>query len=147
VTEAAFTGASMTEEAFSALNARVRTAEGFRAEAYQDTTGVLTIGYGCSVRSWSESFAARVLTIQLAEAEDAVTERLPWTVGLSDQRQATLTEMAFNLGITGLLGFHDFLGHLQRAEWPQAGMQLLASVADHEEPARVQRWIAEITNG
>jgi lysozyme len=137
----------VTPAALDTVVAHLQADEGFRESLYDDSEGVPTIGYGTALRGWSQRKASTVLLFDVNEAIDGVLGALPWSGTLSEARFGVLVEMCYNLGLNGLLGFHDFLGHLQRAEWPQAGMQLLASVADHEEPARVQRWIAEITNG
>ena len=137
----------MTLSVLDTAVADLEVDEAFRADLYLDTRGVSTIGYGTSLRAWSEKKALAVLSFDAAVACTEVQGALPWASTLSTARMAVLVEMSYNLGITGLLGFQQFLAHLHAGDWSAAGLQLTASLADHEEPARVARWVEKIANG
>lgn len=52
---------------------------------------------------------------------------LPWIKQLDITREAILIEMSFNLGVTGLLGFHNTLAAVQAGRWADAATAMLAS--------------------
>lgn len=137
----------MTDATLTLVRVQLEADEGFRTTLYYDSAGVPTIGYGTACRNWSPAFAESVLLLTVSEADRALVHALPWVTGLDDVRYAVLIQMVYNLGLIGLLGFHEMLGHLERGEYPTAAQQLLASAADHEEPARVARWATQLTEG
>lgn len=146
---------TMTPDALNARLDAIKESEAFRSDVYDDATGspirlptagTPTIGFGCACKGWSTRLATAVLLFQYNEALDAVQQALPWSGRLDDVRFGTLAEMCYNMGLQGVLGFSKFLGHLQAGEWAAAGVQLTASTADHEEPARIARWVREINH-
>lgn len=118
--------------------ARMKTEEGFRATAYRDTAGHLTIGYGFNVDAGISQYAAlELLTAQAAE----VTEMLAgfwWAKGLDDIRLSVLVDLAFNLGPSGLLHFPKMLTAIGTKDWQAAHDELLNSDAARQLPARYQ---------
>lgn len=137
----------MTPAALEAVVAQLKSDEGFRADLYYDGKGVPTCGYGQTIRNWSPSFAEAILRLTLAQCITDVAMALPWSNILDDVRLGVLWQLRYNLGVHGLLEFHEMLGHLERGEYPQAGLQLIASAADHEEPARIARWAKQLDTG
>jgi lysozyme len=99
---------------------RLQTEEGFRATAYQDTQGHTTIGYGFNVNAGiSKTEAAALLVAQLQE-RDAMLQQLPWYAGLDPVRQSVCLDIAFNDGLSGLLGFPKMIEALAAGNWPEA---------------------------
>lgn len=91
----------MTRTINAAGTALVRAYEGLRLDAYQDTSGVWTIGYGHTrgVKSGdciSTAQAEQFLDVDLAEAERAVAELV--RVPLTDNQFSTLVSFVFNTG-------------------------------------------------
>jgi lysozyme len=122
------------------LLANLRAHEGFRAFVYDDATGERivpgttvqgnpTIGYGWALNKRPMArVQAEVLLREMAqEVIFDVQHRLPWAVDLDDVRKVTLYELAYNLGIAGLLGFPKMLTALRRARWAEAGNELMDS--------------------
>lgn len=138
----------MTTEAYDAAVAQLKVDEGYRADPYKDSIkGVLTIGYGCALRAWSPAFAEQVLRVKLDECLQELITALPWVSGLDDVRGAVLLEMDYNLGRQGVLGFHMMLPALEHGDYHGAAVALRDSLADHEEPLRVERWAIAIESG
>ena len=79
-----------------------------------------------------------------AKAELDVLAHLPWVANLDPARQSVLVEMAFNMGIAGLLEFRNTLDAINEGRWQDASNGLLTSLAAHQEPARVARWAAKL---
>ena len=138
--------------------------EGLRLTAYDDATGLpvpgggkcegtLTIGYG---HTGADVFPGQIITEAEAEtllandeakAELDVLAHLPWVANLDPARQSVLVEMAFNMGIAGLLEFRNTLDAINEGRWQDASNGLLTSLAAHQEPARVARWAAKLRAG
>ena len=107
--------------------------EGLRLHAYQDSVGVWTIGWGHTgpeVKpglTWTVEEAHAALLADIAHAEQQLDDRLPWWRKLSDVRQDVIVEMAFNLGVGGLLTFDHMLAAVQAGEWRRAASLMLLS--------------------
>lgn len=103
--------------------------EGFRSFPYEDTTGNLTIGWGHNLTSNGLSPAAAAFIFE--EDLEFFIKTLPTVIhfwdSLNDARQIVLVNMAFNLGIKGLLSFKKALGHMESGEFVLAGRELMAS--------------------
>lgn len=111
------------------LKARLRVSEGWRPRMYYDTVGVPTIGYGHSLLNPISPRAGEVILeddIQTV-AIGPLDKHLPWWRALDGVRQVVLAEMAFNLGIVGLLGFTNTLRAVQERRWADAARGMLAS--------------------
>ena len=123
--------------------------EGLRLKPYTDTTGHLTIGFGRNLTTVGLSLAeAEVLLdndIQRAAAD--VQAALPWTGGLDEPRRAALINMAFNLGVQGLLGFPKMLAACERGDWRLAAVEAISSRWAQQVGARAGRLAAQLETG
>jgi lysozyme len=131
------------------LLADLKRDEGLRLKPYRDSVGKLTIGYGRNLDGVgiSEDEAGVLLANDIARATLGVEGQLPWAATLDPLRRRVLVEMAFNMGIEGLLTFQNTLRAIREARWGDASDGLLTSLADHQEPARVGRWATAIKTG
>lgn len=50
---------------------------------------------------------------------------LPWINSLSGVRQAVIADMAFNMGVHGVCGFHDMIECLHNRDWLGASWEML----------------------
>jgi lysozyme len=66
----------------------------------------------------------RLFVTDLEQAVAAVRARLPWTDQLSPARFDALAALAFQLGITGMLGFKKMLAAFERGDWTKAEAEL-----------------------
>lgn len=118
--------------------------EGFRAKLYHCTEGRLTIGYGYNLDAnpanlpgveitayknlgMSERRAAQLLSAVVAGITRDLYQKLPWIVRLNEARQAVLVNMAYNLGIDGLLKFKRTLGLIEHGDYDNAADAMLQS--------------------
>ena len=103
--------------------------EGLRLKPYTDTVGKLTIGVGRNLtdRGISKAEAMHLLDNDILEAQTAVVKALPWTVEIDRPRLEILMNMAFNLGIGGLLKFERFLAAVQEGSYELAAVEMLNS--------------------
>ena len=72
---------------------------------------------------------------------------LSWWRGLDDVRQRVLVNMAFNLGITRLLGFKNTLAAMQAGNYADAAKGMLDSKWATQVGARATRLAAMMRDG
>ncbi len=104
--------------------------EGFRADVYDDATGLPieckgqpTNGYGTRCRQWSRKFAAGVMRLELEEFEEPLLNE-SWYVACNDARKSALLEIAYNQGDAGLEdGYPDLIAAVRAKNWAQAEAQ------------------------
>lgn len=129
----------MTTAGLIALRAELRLDEGCRLQAYRDAGGVWTIGYGHTGPEvhgglvWSQAQAEAQLEADIALVEAECAARLPFWARLDDPRQEVLANLAFNLGIDGLLRWRHTLAAIEAGKYAEAAADILAS-----EPWRTQ---------
>ena len=102
---------------------RIKTEEGFRSAIYNDSEGHPSIGYGLNLDAGiSQRVAAAALQAQLEELQEDLS-KYPWYASLDAVRQSVLLDMAFNLGLAGLLHFPHLLAALSRQDWASAATE------------------------
>lgn len=108
---------------------QIKRHEGFRSKPYKCSMGVLTIGYGRNLESngVSRQEALDMLFTDMAKARKSVIEAVPCATHLDEVRLDTLVNMAFNLGIFGLLKFRRMLAALDAGNYKKASDEMLDS--------------------
>lgn len=136
-----------------ALKRELQGDEGFRPFAYQDHLGFYTIGIGrlCDRRKigsgLTEDEALYLLGNDIAKRWTDLKARLPWVVNLSDVRQRALMNMAFQMGVDGLLGFKNTLALIEAGKFEAAADNALKSKWASQTPERAQRVTDMIRRG
>lgn len=120
---------------------QLRRHEGERLKPYRCTAGKLTIGIGRNLddRGITAEESAYLLNNDIDRVWTELQTRLPWTTGLSDVRQRVLLDMAFNLGIDGLLKFRSTLATIQAGQYHKAGEMMLDSLWARQVGMRAHR--------
>ena len=125
--------------------------EGLRLAAYRDTRGIWTIGFGHAGVApgavWTLDKANAQLAADIAGMAAGLDRALPWWRGLEDVRQDVLCEMAFNLGVEGLLGFAGALRSVRAGDYAMASAQMLLSAWASQVGARARRLAAMMKTG
>lgn len=119
------------------LNAELRRDEGVRYSPYFDTVGVQTVGVGHNLKvkplpaGWTypltDAQVNQLLAEDLKEVFEGLDFDLPWWRTLSYERQRVIANMAFNLGIDGLLGFKNTLAAMEQGRYADAVAGMLKS--------------------
>lgn len=102
--------------------------EGFRSRVYRDSMGKLTIGIGFNLEGGlplSEEAARFILREHVGVFVSDLTNRLPWTMRLSQPRFAVLVNMAYNMGIFRLLTFVKMLKALEADDYETTAWEML----------------------
>jgi lysozyme len=103
--------------------------EGLRLKPYRCSAGKLTIGIGRNLDDVgiSHGEAEIMLRNDIARAEADLDRDLPWWKTLDEVRRRVLVNMAFNLGIRGLLGFKNTLELVRTGRYLDAAQHMLDS--------------------
>lgn len=118
---------------------RLKIDEGFVPYAYQDSLGFWTIGNGTLIDKRgggiTEEEAEYLLRNRVEKARKQLVHALNWTETLDPVRFDVLLNMAFNMGIMGLMGFTKTLGHVKNGDYLMASITMLQS-----------RWAKQVGN-
>jgi len=114
--------------------------EDFRSKPYRDTSkaigfegraGKVTIGYGRNLDDEGISLdeGLDLLQSDVNSKVAALQRALPWAGELLSGDDAprfwVLVNMAFNMGLEGLLGFHRMLSAMEKKQWEIAASEML----------------------
>ena len=136
----------------SKLKEELRRDEGFRSHAYKDHLGFLTIGIGRLIDhrrggGITEEEAEYLLQNDIQKVVAALDKKLPWFKNLSDARQRALINMAFQLGVEGLMAFKKTLRALEVGHYERAAIEVLDSKYYQQTPERAWRVAAMLREG
>jgi lysozyme len=134
------------------LKTQLLREEGAESCAYQDSLGYWTIGVGRLIDSrkgggLSNDEIEFLLENDIKRNYEAVLKALPWMEKLSDQRQAVLIEMAFQMGVSGLLQFKRTLGSIEDGQYGEAAVEMLESKWAKQTPKRAYRMALQMETG
>lgn len=102
--------------------------EGLRLKPYQDTVGVWTVGYGHNLAvPISQRAAWQILRDDVEDARNDCLHSFPWFIELSQERQHAMIDLVFNLGLTRLYGFKEFLKAMALGNYDTAADELIDS--------------------
>lgn len=130
--------------------------EGLRLSAYPDplTGGApWTIGYGCTGKDivegtvWTQEQAYAELVQRVSDLHLQLAQALPWFGELLECRRAVLINMAYQLGVAGLLGFHATLTMVQERRYAAAHDLMLNSLWAQQTPLRAKRLALQMALG
>jgi lysozyme len=129
---------------FDDLIAQLRRDEGFVSHAYRDSLGFWTIGIGRLIDQKkgggiTHEEAAHLLKNDIEKVDKQLQARLPWIVTLSPARRGVLQNMAFQMGIDGVMRFRDTLTMIEQREYTKASQAMLDSTWAKQTPERAKR--------
>lgn len=123
--------------------------EGKRKFPYLDTVGKTTIGYGHNLtdKGLTDAQIMQILEDDVAEVTGALALALPWFDGLTEPRQGVIVNMAFNMGLRGLLAFEKTLGFVEAGDYEQAATEMLNSRWATQVGGRATRLAQQLQTG
>lgn len=115
--------------------------EGLRLKAYKCTANRTTVGVGRNLDDVgiTEDEARYLLRNDIERVKRDLDKHLPWWRMLDETRQRVIQNMAFNLGINGLLGFKNTLAAVKAKNWAAASAGMLSSKWAEQTGARAHR--------
>jgi lysozyme len=131
---------------------QLRRDEGEKLSAYQDHLGYWTIGVGRLIDakkggSISKEESAYLLNNDIDSKVKELRSRIFWFDSLDEARQGVLTNMAFQLGVPGLLGFKNTLEQVRLGNYSNAAQMMLESKWAQQTPERAKRLSKQMLEG
>lgn len=136
----------------------LRADEGEKLRSYRDHLGYWTIGVGHLIdpvrganpapfgadlregKSITAEQSALLLGLDIDAKAAELDRRAPWWRDLTENRQRVLLNMAFQLGVSGLLAFRKAVAAMQVGDYDEAGRQMRDSAwAKTQTPQRAAR--------
>jgi lysozyme len=126
--------------------------EGCVLHAYQDHLGYWTIGIGTLIDKRKGGGITRaealfLLKNRISKVEFDLVQSLPWISQIDRVRYYALVNMAFNLGVKGLLGFKNTLKAVKRGDWEEAAIGIMNSLYAAQVPERAERIAKQMLSG
>lgn len=125
------------------LREQLKRHEGWVPHAYQDHLGFWTIGFGRLIDKnrggrITEEEGEMLLSNDINQKVDELRRHLPWFDRLPPRKKQALANMAFQLGVQGLLRFERTLAAVELGEYAQAQKFALQSKWARQTPKRAQ---------
>lgn len=123
----------------------IKQHEGYRQFPYHCTAGKLTIGIGFNLDDvgLSEEESELLLAHRLGKLKAKLAASLPCFSGLDEVRQACLLDMAYQMGVAGLLKFETTLALVSHRSYENAAKHMLDSRWADQTPIRAKQ-VAEM---
>lgn len=129
----------------------IRSDEGLRLTAYQDTRGVWTIGYGYNLQAhgytktqaaqaiWTKDRAERALSGKIGECVAYLDRTYSAWRNLTGARQAVCVSAVYQLGPRAIPPFAPTIALICRGEYAAAAARMRATAWARQTPNRVRR--------
>ena len=134
----------------------LKSDEGCKLHAYPDPLSggePWTIGYGATGPTitkntvWTQAMADNDLSVRVGKLTIQLQNTLSWFRDLADLRQDVLVNMAYNLGVDGLLAFHHTLTFVANGQYDAAADGMLQSKWATQVPNRAHRLSNQMRTG
>ena len=135
-------------DAINDVISQLKRHEGFVGTVYNDSLGVPTIGYGINLKA---GITEREASMILEERVRKLRLKLPMVIRcwqrLSYKRQDVLINMAYQLGVSGLLKFKKMFINLENCWYDLAADEMLNSLWSVQTPERALELSEIMRNG
>lgn len=130
----------------------LRGEEGEVLHEYKDHLGYSTIGVGRLIDKRkgggiTEEESAYLLNNDVTKIVEQLDKRLSWWTKLDDARKGVLVNMAFQMGVDGLLGFKNTLKMIESGQYEAAARGMLQSKWATQTPSRAKRMAEQMRTG
>ena len=127
----------------------LRQDEGVKQFPYMCTSGKLTIGVGRNLQDvgLSPDEMDYLLANDISRAIHTTSSSIDFFEELNEARQRALTNMAFQMGISGLLTFKKMIKAMRHGNFEIAATECLDSEYSRQTPARAARIAETIRSG
>lgn len=134
------------------ITKQLRRDEGVVEHAYQDHLGWWTIGVGRLIDKrkggrLTDDEINYLLANDIAEKERELEASVSFYKGLDEARKGVLLNMAFNLGVQGLLGFRNTLKLIETGKYEEASKEMLKSKWARQVGDRAARLSKQMLTG
>lgn len=127
---------------------KIKKEEGFRARMYDCPSGKKTVGYGINLEATPipEPVADHWLRHEIDGIRNELVQH-EWFNAMSIQRQGVIIDMAYNMGVVGVLGFRRMIMALSAHDYETAAREMLDSQYARQVPNRAQRNAESLITG
>jgi len=130
----------------------LRGEEGEVLTEYKDHLGYSTIGVGRLIDKRkgggiTTEESAYLLNNDITKIAEQLNKRLSWWTKLDDARKGVLANMAFQMGVDGLLGFRNTLKLIEAGKYEEAAKGMLQSKWATQTPSRAKRMAEQMRTG
>ena len=110
------------------LKNQLKVDEGFRACVYQCSAGKATVGYGHNLEDeeMPEHIASALLEWKYMKVHEQLSD-WQWYCELDDYRKEIIINMAFNVGVNGLLRFKKMINAIMDRDYQKAADEMVNS--------------------
>lgn len=121
------------------LSERIKHHEGRRFWPYEDSEGILTVGYGRNLADvpFSQDEIDLMFENDLRRARDGAETFFVYSQ-LNQARKEVLIEMVFQMGVYGVSRFKRFLAAALKEDWSGAAKEMLDSKWALQTPSRAK---------
>lgn len=142
----------MSNDFIDHVTDQLRRDEGEILHAYRDSLGYITIGVGRLIDKRrgggiTAEESAYLLANDIKKKIVGIEKNLPWFDRLDDARKGVLLNMAFQMGVTGLLGFKNTLNMVRMGDYEGAARGMLNSKWAKQTPNRAHRLSRQMATG
>ena len=123
----------------------IKKHEGFKPRVYKCTEGYDTIGYGFAIKDLiiDEDIADLILMRKLDKLQQRIMANLEWWADSPEEVKDVVTNMCYQLGLTGFSKFKKAIYLLETEQYEDASLEMLNSLWAKQTPSRA-RELSEI---
>ena len=119
--------------------------EGFRGFQYNDTLGYPTIGFGTKL-PLSKEEAELILKFRLEKMINLLEKTKPEVKDFPQSIKEVLYEMAYQMGVNGLLKFKKMFKALEEQDYKKASLEGLDSRWAEQTPNRAKKLMKRVAD-
>ena len=118
----------------------IKQHEGYVGVVYKDSLGIDTIGYGFAIKDLEldADVCDIILERKLKNLNDRIKNKFDWYKYIPPEIKDVVTEMCYQLGVTGFSKFRKTIAYLQNKEWKNASIEMLDSKWAKQTPNRAK---------
>ena len=119
---------------------QIKKHEGFRSTVYKCTEGYDTIGYGFAIKDLEldEDIAELILMRKLDNLQKRIASVFGWYYNSPKEVQDIVTNMCYQLGISGFSKFKKTVYYLETEQYEEASIEMLDSLWAKQTPNRAK---------
>ena len=119
---------------------QIKEHEGFRDKVYKCTQGYDTIGYGFAIKDLvlDEDIAEQILIKKLYDLQCKIQDKFKWFDDLPQEAQDVITNMCYQLGVTGFSKFKKTIKLFKAHKFKAASIEMLDSKWALQTPNRAE---------
>ena len=118
----------------------IKKHEGYVGIVYKDSLGIDTIGYGFAIKDLEldEDICEIILERKITQLIDRINNKFSWYKYMPQEIKDIVTEMCYQLGVTGFSKFKKTIAYLQDKKWEEASVEMLDSLWARQTPNRAK---------